>query len=52
MMDEYENLELGYMLNLFLYPDEPVTVTYKVKTAPGVETPLQFDMTPTLQDYR
>ena len=52
MMDEYENLELGYMLNMFLYPDEPVTVTYKVKTAPGVETPLQFDMTPTLQDYR
>ena len=52
MEDEYEGLELGYMLNLFLYPDEPVTVTYKVTTAPGVETPLQFDMTPTLQDYR
>ena len=52
MMDEYEGLELGYILNLFLYPDEPVTVTYKVATAPGVETPLQFDMTPTLQDYR
>ena len=52
MMDEYENLELGYILNLFLYPDEPVTVTYKVTTAPGVETPLQIDMTPTLQDYR
>ena len=52
MEDEYEGLELGYMLNLFLYPDEPVTVTYKVSTAPGVETPLQFDLTPTLQDYR
>ncbi|MBR5932080.1 MAG: DUF4012 domain-containing protein, partial [Lachnospiraceae bacterium] len=52
MMDEYENLELGYILNLFLYPDEPVTVTYKVTTAPGVETPLRIDMTPTLQDYR
>ena len=52
MLDEYEDLELGYMLNLFLYPDEPVTVTYKVTTAPGVETPLKFDLTPTLQDYR
>lgn len=52
MEDEYEGLELGYLLNLFLYPDEPVTVTYKVSTAPGVETPLQFDQTPTLQDYR
>ena len=52
MLDEYEGLELGYMLNLFLYPDEPVTVTYKITTAPGVETPLTIDMTPTLQDYR
>lgn len=52
MLDEYEGLELGYILNLFLYPDEPVTVTYKITTAPGVETPLTIDMTPTLQDYR
>lgn len=52
MLDEYEDLEVGYMLNLFLVPDEPVTVTYKVTTAPGVETPLGIDMTPTLQDYR
>lgn len=52
MLDEYEGLELGYMLNLFLYPDEPVTISYKITTAPGVETPLTIDMTPTLQDYR
>ena len=52
MLDEYEGLELGYILNLFLYPDEPVTVTYKITTAPGVETPLTIDMTPTLQDYK
>ena len=52
MLDEYEDLEVGYMLNLFLVPDEPITVTYKITTAPGVETPLTIDMTPTLQDYR
>lgn len=52
ILDEYEDLELGYMLNLFLYPDEPITVTYKITTAPGVDTPLTIDMTPTLQDYR
>lgn len=52
MLDEYEGLELGYILNLFLYPDEPITITYKITTAPGVETPLTVDMTPTLQDYR
>ena len=52
MLDEYEDLEVGYMLNLFLYPDEPVTITYKITTAPGVDAPLTIDMTPTLQDYR
>ena len=52
MYDEYEGLELGYMLNLFLYPDEPITISYKITTAPGVEAPLTIDMTPTLQDYR
>ena len=52
MLDEYEGLEVGYILNLFLQPDEPVTITYKITTAPGVETPLSIDMTPTLQDYR
>ena len=51
-LDEYEGLELGYILNLFLYPDEPVTITYKITTPPGVEAPLTIDMTPTLQDYR
>ena len=52
MLDEYEDLELGYILNLFLYPDEPITISYKITTAPGVEAPLTIDMTPTLQDYR
>ena len=47
----YHGLELGFMEKFYLSPDEPVTVTYKVTTAPGVETPLEFSKTPTAQDY-
>ena len=32
-------------------PNEPVTVTYEVTVAPGVETPLVFSKTPTVQAY-
>ena len=52
LLDKYEGLEVGYILNLFLQPDEPVTITYKITTAPGVDAPLTIDMTPTLQNYR
>lgn len=51
-MSEYENLELGYNLDFMLSPGQPVTITYKVTTAEGVETPLRIVHTPTLQDYR
>ena len=47
----YQDLELGYVSKLVLYPREPVTVTYNVTTAPGVETPLVFSQTPTVQAY-
>lgn len=47
----YHGLELGFMEKFRLNPDEPVTVTYLVTTAPGVETPLKFSKTPTAQDY-
>ena len=28
-----------------------ITITYKVTTAPGVDTPLKFIKTPMLQEY-
>lgn len=46
----YHGLELGFMEKFRLNPGEPVTVTYLVTTAPGVETPLKFSKTPTAQD--
>lgn len=45
----YHELELGFMNTFRLRPNEPITVTYQVTTAPGVETPLVFSKTPTAQ---
>lgn len=47
----YHDLELGYMEQFSMTPDTPITITYSVTTAPGVETPLTFSKTPTAQDY-
>ena len=47
----YHDLELGFMEQFLMQPHKPVTVTYSVTTAPGVETPLTFSKTPTAQDY-
>ena len=47
----YDGMELGFMDQFLLDPDTPITVTYLVTTAPGVETPLTFSQTPTAQDY-
>lgn len=49
--DVYHDLQLGYMLKFRIKPNQTVTVTYYVTTAPGVETPLTFSKTPTVQDY-
>lgn len=49
---EYEGLQLGYNLEFVIYADNPITITYKVTTAPGVSTPLEVSTTPTLQNYR
>lgn len=49
--ETYHDLQLGYMRIFSIYPDKPVTVTYNVTTAPGVDTPLTFSKTPTTQDY-
>lgn len=48
----YHDLQLGYIRSFVINADKPVTVTYTVTTAPGVEAPLSLSMTPTLQDYR
>jgi len=47
----YHDLELGFMERFIMKPNTPVTITYSVTTAPGVETPLTFSKTPTAQDY-
>jgi len=49
--EEYHDLQLGYMLSFQIKPGQEVVVTYYVTTAPGVETPLIFSKTPTVQDY-
>lgn len=45
----YHGLELGFMDSFLLKPDTPITITYLVTTAPGVETPLVISKTPTAQ---
>ncbi|MBQ0015262.1 MAG: DUF4012 domain-containing protein [Oscillospiraceae bacterium] len=48
---EYKGLQVGYANHFFVYPGKPITITYKVTTAPGVDTPLKLIKTPTLQEY-
>lgn len=50
-MKTYHGLELGFMEQFPMKPNTPITVTYAVTTAPGVETPLKFSKTSTAQDY-
>ena len=50
-LETYHDLQLGYMHIFNIYTNKPVTVTYNVTTAPGVETPLTISKTPTTQEY-
>ncbi len=50
--DVYHDLEVAYNLDVLLQRGEPIEITYKITTAPGVETPLQVVTTPTLTKYR
>lgn len=50
-LHEYHDLQVGYLNNFNTYADQPVTVTYNVTTAPGVDAPLEFSKTPTVQAY-
>lgn len=47
-LDEYHGLQLGYMPAFLIYPGKPLTISYFVTTAPGVETELTISRTPTL----
>lgn len=49
---KYENLEVAYNLNVMIYPQKSMNITYKVTTAEGVTTVPKVSMTPTLQGYR
>lgn len=47
---EYEGLQ-GVKATYSLNPGDTCVFSYKITTAPGVDTPLRLSMTPTLQDY-
>lgn len=49
LLETYRDWQLGYIGYLKIAPDQTVTVTYSVTTAPGVSEPLGFSMTPTAQ---
>lgn len=45
----YNGMTLGFMDQFLIKPNEVITVTYTVTTAPGVDAPLTFSKTPTAQ---
>ena len=45
----YNGMELGFMDAFTLKPNVPITITYLVTTAPGVDAPLGISRTPTVQ---
>ena len=45
----YNGMTLGFTGDFLVKPNEEITITYTVTTAPGVETPLVFSKTPTAQ---
>lgn len=50
--EEYHGLDTHYIQWLIIERNSPITVTFKVTTAPDVETPLGIIATPTLTNYR
>lgn len=48
----YHDLEVAYNLDVLIERGDPIEITYKITTAPGVETPLKVITTPTLTQYR
>lgn len=50
-ISEYKGLQVGYANHFFVYRNEPITITYKLTTAPGVSEKPVISQTPTLQEY-
>ena len=50
--DTYQNLDVGYNLDVLIQPGESKVFKFKATTAPFVETPLSIIHTPTLTEYR
>lgn len=48
-LKSYNGLSLGFTDIFLLRPNDVITFTYTVTTAPGVDTPLVFSKTPTAQ---
>ena len=48
----YEDLDTWYLHWLVVVRGEPITVSFTVTTAPGIDTPLGILATPTLTKYR
>ena len=46
-IEEYLGLQMGYSLDIYLYPRNPITITYNVTTAKGVNDDLEISATPT-----
>ena len=49
--DSYQDLELIYQ-GINVLPGQPYVVHCRIKTAPGVETPVEIVCSPTMQAYR
>lgn len=47
---QYGELALGFLREMTIKPDSPLTVHYRITTAPGVETVPTFSKTPTIQE--
>ena len=52
LQSTYQDLDTHYLHWLVVEQGKPITVTFRVTTAPGVETPLGLLSTPTLTAYR
>ena len=50
--ETYNGLDTHYVQWLIIERNSPITVTFKVTTAPNVEAPLRIMATPTCTDYR
>ena len=48
----YEDLDLGYLIDVDVYASSPFVIRCKVTTAPGVDTPVKLIVPPTMTEFR